>query len=255
MKKLILSIVTLALGVGFAAAQGSGFSIFRVEDGELGTTNLSGTTVEFVYDGSHYYEDSFEVVTQLGTPTNLKLRRIQIIAPQTQINEQLCWGDAVTGLGTCIDYNSSNTNFFGNDPVSVTTTNAGSVAIHIYPTQTSGNLHYRYYVEEVNQNKTRHDSIDVVITNTLSVKEIKQPTMAIQVFPNPANDFIQVSLQNATTNDHSVKLIDVLGNVVLEEKMGLNKKLDVSDLKNGVYMLTIYSSGNVLQTRRMVVKH
>lgn len=255
MKKLLLSILTITFGVGFAAAQSSTFAIYRVQDGQVGTTDLSGTTVDFTYDGSHYYEDSFEVANLSGIPANLKLRRVQIVAPQTQINEQLCWGDAVTGLGTCIDYNSSNTNFFGNDAVNVTTSNSGSFAVHVYPTQSSGNIHYRYYVEEMNQNKTRHDSIDVMITNTLAVKEIKQPAMAIQVYPNPANDFIQVALQNANTTDHSVKLIDVLGNVVLEEKMGLNKKLDVSELKNGVYMLTIYSSGNILQTRRMVVKH
>jgi hypothetical protein len=43
--------------------------------------------------------------------------------------------------------------------------------------------------------------------------------------------------------------------VVMEDKMNTSKKIDVRDLKNGVYILTVYANGSLLQTRRVVVRH
>ena len=54
----------------------------------------------------------------------------------------------------------------------------------------------------------------------------------------------------------SVRIVDVLGKQVYSEEFsGSSKKIDVSDFKNGVYLLTVSEKGSAVQTRRIVVRH
>jgi hypothetical protein len=58
------------------------------------------------------------------------------------------------------------------------------------------------------------------------------------------------------SNDNTVKLVDVLGKTVYVEKIGTSKKIDLSNINNGVYILTVISAnGATLQNKRIVVKH
>ena len=111
-------------------------------------------------------------------------------------------------------------------------------------------VHFRYYIEDING--VVYDSLDIKMTTTLSVKELKS-AVSFNSYPNPANDVINLTVQGST--DNAIKMIDVLGNIVAEEKFGVSKKLDVSQLKNGVYILTVYSNGKMVQTKRVVVRH
>ena len=72
--------------------------------------------------------------------------------------------------------------------------------------------------------------------------------------------FLKASIINTTAQGldgtFDVKMTDVLGKVVYSESVtGTSKKVDVSDFKNGVYLVTIIEKGTTVQTRRLVVKH
>lgn len=248
MIKKLLSIFIFSACSLTASAQTLG--MYRSVNGNVSTDDISGTTVQFNYSGSNY-EDAFVVRNLTNTTISTKIRRVQISTPGSQIDEQVCWGELGTANGECIDFNSSNPSFLSGITVDLNTTNEGEFLVHINPNATSGTFLYRYYLEEVGTG-IYHDSIDVQVTVTADVKE-KSP-VSISIYPNPANDFIQVALQG-TTGENKVRMVDILGNVVLEEKMNQTKKFDISGLKNGVYVLTVYSNGSLMQTRRMIVKH
>ena len=112
-----------------------------------------------------------------------------------------------------------------------------------------GSGRYRFYVGDRNH---YDDSMDVLINFTLGLKPIKTvPSFSIS--PNPASESFSI---NANGNDNlNVKIIDVLGNTVFNEVIYSNKKIDVSDFKNGVYFVTVESDDLRVTNRKLVIRH
>ena len=69
-------------------------------------------------------------------------------------------------------------------------------------------------------------------TNSLDVTGVNENVCnAMNVYPNPANDFIFINLNESS----EISIFDLLGNEVLHTIT--NGKVDVSSLKNGIYFL------------------
>ena len=79
----------------------------------------------------------------------------------------------------------------------------------------------------------------------------ERPTSLISVYPNPAKDHI---LLNDSKNllHFDIKLFDSLGSEVLREKE-LNSTIDVSNLANGIYYLSIVKEGKTIQTEKIII--
>jgi hypothetical protein len=86
--------------------------------------------------------------------------------------------------------------------------------------------------------KTLHDNGDIVLS----------------VYPNPATDFINVNVKGSNT-DALVKIYSALGTEVFSENIENFKKIDVSDFKNNVYIINVYSKDELVETARFVVRH
>jgi len=74
------------------------------------------------------------------------------------------------------------------------------------------------------------------ITSPLSNKNISS-TLSIEVFPNPANDVIQI---NAEMDIATIEIYNTLGQLVIIEN-GNNNHLSVNDLSTGMYTIKIIS--------------
>lgn len=248
MKKLLLSIFTVC-SLGIAASAQS----VAIYEGLNSTTDISGTVVS-VQVSSSVYEGYFFVKNLTQSPLDVKIRRVQIVTPPSAIAEQICCGPIpdIDGIGTCVDIPTNAQDWLSPLTVTLDETNKANMEIHVDHHGATGLVHNRYYVEDANGNKL--DSLDLKVGNLASVKEIKSTSVSMNAYPNPASDVINIAVQGASS-DNSFRLVDVLGNIVIEDKMGTSKKLDVSNFKNGVYILTVYSNGSALQSRRIVVRH
>lgn len=246
MNKLILTIAS-SLILGFnASAQG-----YAIYEGISSTTDISGTTIQ-AQVGSSTYEGFFFGKNLTGTPIEIKIRRVALITPPTAVTEQVCSGPIPdpTAIGNCFDVAAGTINWLSPNSFIIDNSNKANIEVHISPNGSTGMVHNRYYMEDLNGNKL--DSIDVKIGNFASIKDVK-PSVTFNAYPNPADDILTLSVQGSAEN--TVKLVDVLGNIVMEDKISSSKKIDVRDFKNGVYILTVYSNGALLQTRRVVVRH
>jgi hypothetical protein len=76
---------------------------------------------------------------------------------------------------------------------------------------------------------------------TSSLTEVNSPE--ITLFPNPVNDKLTVTVKEPST----IKVVNVLGTVVMEEKINSSKTMNVSDLKNGIYFVTNTSTGRSIK--------
>lgn len=72
---------------------------------------------------------------------------------------------------------------------------------------------------------------------TASLTEVVSPELTL--FPNPAEDKLTVTVKEPT----SIKVTNVLGTVVLEERINSSKTINVSGLKNGIYFVTNTATG------------
>lgn len=95
---------------------------------------------------------------------------------------------------------------------------------------------------------------DIYILGTVVSSGVEEADAAhsLQVYPNPANDYLMVE----ATENSVLRLCDLVGNVVSETRMNAaSVRLDISDLRAGMYFLsaTDPATRNTI-TRKVIVK-
>lgn len=69
---------------------------------------------------------------------------------------------------------------------------------------------------------------------------------SIKVFPNPADDFLQIELPNGIESETNISLYDLNGKLLIAKEVAENKEkvnLDLSTLAKGVYLLNLNLNG------------
>jgi len=74
----------------------------------------------------------------------------------------------------------------------------------------------------------------------------------IKIYPNPTVGEIEIIGIDDFIDDFEVKIIDAFGRVVREQSL-YNQKIDISDLPDGIYYISIYSHNQ--QIIRRIIKH
>ena len=69
------------------------------------------------------------------------------------------------------------------------------------------------------------------LTNSINIDDKNKYT----VFPNPANDFLTIQGNNV----RSIKIFNIHGNIVLSKNINNNKKVDISILNKGMYLVEL----------------
>lgn len=93
------------------------------------------------------------------------------------------------------------------------------------------------YIAEKDGNKV--SKIDIT---TLSIEDnILKPR--IQLYPNPANDYFQLS--NLTAAE-GYTIYNMLGAKIKSSNISINEKIDIQNLTNGIYFLKL-DNGNALK--------
>lgn len=94
------------------------------------------------------------------------------------------------------------------------------------------------------------DTNPPIVTNTFNTEFVA--TLAVNqfddtdftVYPNPTNGLINISSKKTTLVIESISLVDVLGNVIINQNINLsNTSTDISQLSKGLYFLEIKSNG------------
>ncbi len=81
------------------------------------------------------------------------------------------------------------------------------------------------------------------ITHTLGISDLSAG-VALQLFPNPAHDFVQLHAEGLDLGDYNLRLTAVTGQVIYTERVTVSsammeKTLTVSGLATGIYFLTL----------------
>ncbi len=78
----------------------------------------------------------------------------------------------------------------------------------------------------------------------------------INIYPNPATEYIWVNLESDEINDAIVELYDLEGRLVYNNKFDINEgpnRVDIQELNASQYVLRVLdTAGNVLQTFKLI---
>ncbi len=99
-------------------------------------------------------------------------------------------------------------------------------------------------VEDYTVNITATTTKEALLSGNRLVNE---PSTALQVYPNPAVNFINVNLASKAKNI-SYKIINITGSIVQKGRLN-NTKLNVTNLSSGMYILEVYDGQKVLTTK------
>lgn len=216
-----------------------------------GVTDLAGTTVQVNPTGPGTIVTDIHIINNTGVSKNWVITRVRINEEPTW-TDYLCWGhDTDPFGGTCYSASSMNTTSWTTPAgVGVLDGEGGILQSDITPDELQdGTVTYRYYVGE---GASYDDSIDVEVSFTLNTTKLTAASMSIA--PNPASH--TVTLYTGGVEGASVKIVDVLGNVVYKEAfVGTTKKIDVTRFRNGVYFVMIEAPGLKAVNRKLVVRH
>ena len=78
------------------------------------------------------------------------------------------------------------------------------------------------------------------------------PSTNIQFHPNPAADFLTISMPNS--NLLNFQLVDLNGKIVLETSIQNEKILDTTQIPNGIYFM-LFRENCILYRNKIIVQH
>lgn len=87
-------------------------------------------------------------------------------------------------------------------------------------------------------------------SGTVGISSIKHPDFDVQIYPNPANDFITIAnLPNGST----IKVADINGKLVYSTVISNEQlQLNTTQFANGIYIIQMKNNGNVTN-RKLIV--
>jgi len=79
-----------------------------------------------------------------------------------------------------------------------------------------------------------------------AINDVAMNMLTINAFPNPATDFITVSIENYSPNQlFTLVLCDLQGRILFTEKVNADKtQLNMSEYAQGVYFVKVIDNGN-----------
>ncbi|MBN2663438.1 MAG: T9SS type A sorting domain-containing protein, partial [Bacteroidales bacterium] len=77
------------------------------------------------------------------------------------------------------------------------------------------------------------------------------------IFPNPANDFVQLVCDYKSQTASNIEIVDAQGKILITEKFDAQNnilKINTSMLSNGIYSVNLINDGEILATEKLVIE-
>jgi len=126
----------------------------------------------------------------------------------------------------------------------------GKLKVTIDPDEANeGMAEYRYYISY--NGLLYIDSVDIRFEYALNVEE--SDPISVSIAPNPASDYIQITMDGV--QNANMKMVDVLGNLVIQKNISSSENIDITSFRSGVYIISFDVPGMKSIMRKVIVKH
>lgn len=262
MKRILLSLIALFITVTTVNSQ----SISLIDKSG---TNIEDDTITFWEpidpNASFYPEFSkkgfVDIINNSGRPMTVGLKRIEhkIINGTKDYN---CWGETCFGskdAGAEPTWDVPDETNLADGDTAGTTPGSFSLIIYFVSNGNVGEAIYEYQFYN-RENPTVNASIFVKwsISYLTNLEEPKFQESNFNLYPNPANDQFSIGIDKPLNEvGQEVMIRDLSGKTVLRQNVASNAKkvdLNVDQLEGGIYFVSYQVQGNVLLTKKLIVK-
>jgi len=96
-------------------------------------------------------------------------------------------------------------------------------------------------------------------SNTLGINDIAASNIAMDIIPNPANDYVSLTIQDLQKGNYTIEVVSVTGQVIKKQvfnhKGGDDMvKVTTGDIANGLYTIKV-TGGQYKGIKKLVVQH
>ncbi len=213
--------------------------------------SVTGTTV--VHTGlatdAEIVSTNFYVHNTSGATVAVRCSREEIsVVPNTY--NSLCWAicssDQLAGSTPVLIAPGGTVPISAGDSINL-------YVLHYKPTGYSGTSLFK--VKFYNPSVSADTAVFFVqFDAALSVSETAAPSLAINAYPNPANSYINIDVDNFSEKA-TLRIVDALGVTVKTATINgeANLKFNTTDLREGVYFYSLISNNKTILTRRLVI--
>lgn len=100
----------------------------------------------------------------------------------------------------------------------------------------------------------------VVLGSPTGMKDDQTRNNVLTVYPNPAKDFLKITLNQGNAAAYEVRITNAIGktlktvsNAELKLKAGNEMVLNVADLPAGLYFVSLWNKDRIVETRRQII--
>ena len=95
------------------------------------------------------------------------------------------------------------------------------------------------------------DIVTIKYDSPLTLSELKENS--VYLYPNPFTDFAEMKLDTENITDISIRIIDMLGNELVNEKL-IDGRINRGNLKTGMYILQVFNTNGILGVSNIIVQ-
>ena len=85
-----------------------------------------------------------------------------------------------------------------------------------------------------------------------SVKPVEAQNDQLKMYPNPSHGSITIEFDKSM-NIKEIRLTDLPGKIILEQQTGSRTKMEITNLQNGLYILTVIDKDNYLTNKKIII--
>lgn len=194
-----------------------------------------------------------DVINLTGGTTKINMKRYTLNA-QTGVEDYFCW---YVCLGSVNSVNNPELNHSAGSCFNSNNGDTITLFSNYYkPFGALGSSTYRYvWFNASNPNDSAWADVTFNVT-PVSVTELNKD-IKLSLFPNPANEVINLNVENVDFNQGvSVQIVNVLGEVVYTRQIQSSTiRIDAIELANGAYFCTLIADRKTILTKRIIISH
>lgn len=135
-------------------------------------------------------------------------------------------------------------------------TNWSVVTVPMYTYSNNPSVLIRFKATSDQGNSIWLDNINMFNTN-VGVATVDKVASEFGLFPNPANNEVNLTISTPNAQSADVKIINALGQVVIAKNVSLNVgynniQIDTKELASGIYYVS-FDSGNGISTKKLTI--
>ena len=111
--------------------------------------------------------------------------------------------------------------------------------------------------DEANPSDSTYFIVKYYVALDASISSTTSSVRISDAYPNPAKDYFFVDYEINNAQMANIEVVNVLGSVVLNQEIptGDNRaKINISDLKSGVYFYNVIVDGNKLESKKLIIR-